>query len=148
MFGSTHRSHRGRLFGRGDERASASVAARVSRLTGLQRELDQACERYEVAIAAIDERTRALQRLPSAREIVRGVTSDEAQRGPDTRGPDPICLRSATFEDLRALGLSVTQTSRILTLRHDGLLPSTAALDEVPGIPRSQLLGLKRRLRD
>jgi hypothetical protein len=148
VFGSMHRRRRGRRSGLPGLRAGESFAARVSRLTRLERELDRACERYELAIAAIDERTRALQRLPSAREIVRAATSDEAQRGPDTHGPDSIRLSSVTFDDLRALGLSVTQSKRVLILREEGLLPSTAALDEVPGIPRSQLLGLKLRLRD
>jgi len=147
VFGSMHRRRRGRRFGLPGLRAGGSVSARV-RLTRLERQLDRACERYELAIAAIDERTRALQRLPSAREIVRAATSDEAQRGPDTHGPDSIRLSSVTFDDLRALGLSVTQSKRVLTLRDEGLLPSTAALDEVPGIPRSQLLDLKLRLRD
>jgi DNA uptake protein ComE-like DNA-binding protein len=67
--------------------------------------------------------------------------------GPDTREwQAKVSLGRATFEDLRALGLSVTQSRRILRYRDDGRLGSLDDLDEVPGFPKALRAELRQRL--
>jgi len=58
-----------------------------------------------------------------------------------------VSLSSATFEDLRGLGLSVTQAKRVLDFRkrlHG--FDSVDDLDYVPGFPSSFLAELKRQI--
>ena len=121
---------------------STPVPDRVAEVTRLELELERACARYERAIAALDEHADRLEH-PSADEIVRTAMAEPL------RGPEHVVrLSSASFEDLRGLGLSVTQARRILKLRDGGALESTARLDSVPGIPGSQVAALKLRLID
>jgi DNA uptake protein ComE-like DNA-binding protein len=62
-------------------------------------------------------------------------------------GGGPVSLSSATFDDLRELGLSVTQAKRILDFRDRlGGFDSVEDLDYVPGFPRSLLGELKSRV--
>jgi DNA uptake protein ComE-like DNA-binding protein len=58
-----------------------------------------------------------------------------------------LSLSSASFEELRAVGLSVTQTQRVIEYRErtDGF-NSLDELDSVPGFERSLLVELKSRV--
>jgi DNA uptake protein ComE-like DNA-binding protein len=59
----------------------------------------------------------------------------------------PLNLNTATFDDLRALRLSVTQTGRVLAHRERiGGFKSLDDLDGIPGFPRSFLTELKPHL--
>jgi hypothetical protein len=60
----------------------------------------------------------------------------------------PVSLRSATFEDLRGLGMSVTQARRVLHYRDERGLDSVAGLEEVPGLPRDFRAELAQKLSD
>jgi DNA uptake protein ComE-like DNA-binding protein len=59
-----------------------------------------------------------------------------------------VSLRSATFEELRGLGMSVTQARRVLHYRDERGLESVAGLAEVPGIPREFRAELEKKLTD
>lgn len=60
---------------------------------------------------------------------------------------DAISLNSATFEELRGAGLSVTQTGRVLAHRErGGGFSSVDELDEIPGFPRDFLEQVKPKL--
>jgi DNA uptake protein ComE-like DNA-binding protein len=59
-----------------------------------------------------------------------------------------ISLQSATFEDLRGLGMSVTQARRVLHYRDERGLDSVAGLEQVPGLPRDFRAELAQRLSD
>ena len=60
----------------------------------------------------------------------------------------PLSINSATYEDLRTLGLSVTQTGRVLAHRErGGGFRSLDDLDEIPGFEAGFLEVLKVRLR-
>jgi hypothetical protein len=59
-----------------------------------------------------------------------------------------VSLRAARFEDLRALGMSVTQANRLLRYRDEKGVDSVARLDEVPGFPGAFRAELQARLRD
>jgi DNA uptake protein ComE-like DNA-binding protein len=56
-------------------------------------------------------------------------------------------LNDAGVDELRELGLSVTQASRLIAQREDrGRFSSTDELDVLPGFPKLQLTELKRRV--
>ncbi len=72
---------------------------------------------------------------------------------PPERDPEPpavssrLNLNSASYDDLRSLGLSVTQTGRVLAQReHKGGFSSLDELDEIPGFPGGFLGDLKSRV--
>jgi hypothetical protein len=136
--------------GAGTSRAAAPrgrslVSNELARLTRLQFELERACMRYERAIAELDERAGRLRLVhPPAEEVVQAAMADEDGLATGKR----VKLSSATFEDLRGLGLSITQARRVLKLRDRGALRSPAGLDSVPGLPHRQRALLKLRLRD
>ena len=59
----------------------------------------------------------------------------------------PLNINQATYEDLRRLRLSVTQTGRVLAYRDRvGGFKSLDELDRIPGFPKSFLTELKRGL--
>jgi DNA uptake protein ComE-like DNA-binding protein len=69
----------------------------------------------------------------------------EAEPTPDA---DAIDLNSATFEQLREIGFSVTQSTRVITYRErQGGFSSVNDLDEVPGMSRSFRDKVKSRLK-
>ena len=65
--------------------------------------------------------------------------------GPPTTGA--IAINTASYEQLRELGLSVTQAGRVLAHRERvGGFSSVEELEQVPGFPRAFLDELKHRL--
>ena len=121
------------------------VSARLADLRRLEDDLDRARLRYERAIADYDRRRNALE----GRASPAAAGDEKIRRLPSVGGTAArIRLSTATFDDLRALGLSVTQARRVLRHRSEGNVDSVAGLERVPGIPAGQLAELKRRLRD
>jgi DNA uptake protein ComE-like DNA-binding protein len=116
------------------------VASDVYELNYLQRELERARVRHRHALAALEGADRAVRR--DAAKSVERMTLASTEIDPQVR------LCDATFEDLRRLGLSVTQSSRLLRLRDQNALRSIDDLDEVPGIPNVLLKELRSQLRD
>ncbi|MGH2950691.1 MAG: ComEA family DNA-binding protein, partial [Solirubrobacterales bacterium] len=56
-------------------------------------------------------------------------------------------INSASYEELRGLGLSVTQTGRVLAHRERaGGFSDLDELDQIPGFPRAFLAEIKRQL--
>ena len=71
----------------------------------------------------------------------------ETREIPPAPAGGPINLNSATFEQLREAGLSVTQTGRVLAHRErSGGFQSLDELDAIPGFPREFLDQIKPRL--
>ena len=121
----------------------------MAHLDALERDLERACARYERAIAALDARSAELEELPRTVEVVaEAMRADPSDAGASNGDWQPMRLSEVGFEDLRSLGLSVTQAKRILALRDSGALDSTANLESVPGLPARQVAELKRVLRD
>ena len=74
---------------------------------------------------------------------------DEEELAPAAPVPagGQVSLNTATYEELRGLGLSVTQTGRLLAHRErGGGFGSVDELDQIPGFPRSFLTELKSRV--
>ncbi len=94
----------------------------------------------------------ATERAGAAEKTARGSaisdthewTAGALQEAPTEK---KLSLSTASFEELRAVGLSVTQTQRVIEYReaNDGF-NSLDELDSVPGFERSLLVELKSRV--
>jgi hypothetical protein len=125
-------------------RHAGLASAQIAHLTRLENDLQRACARYEQAITALDEESTELERRARTDAII-----DAAMTAPPERECDePIHLTHVTFDDLRSVGLSVTQAKRVVALRDEGVLASTDNLDEVPGLPKVVVTELRHRLTD
>ena len=85
-----------------------------------------------------------------ARGVPAAGARDDERRAPASRpaSGEPLDLNSASYEDLRELGLSVTQTGRVLAYRERvGGFNSLDDLDAIPGFPHEFLAGFKTQLR-
>jgi hypothetical protein len=151
------------LAGRMGATAGASGALAESTITRLEL-LEQDITEIESQFAEISGRLaarRSGQPEPPA-DPIEAATAERAAQAPAPPPPDPppaavppveapatpsgpIDLNTATFEMLRSLGCSVTQTARILSARKlRGGFDSPQELEEVPGIPaefRAELIG-------
>lgn len=81
---------------------------------------------------------------------VPGGTAGEAPdaHAPVTPDPDAIDLNSASFEELRGLGFSVTQATRVITYRErENGFKSVAELHAIPGMPSEFLRTVESKLR-
>ena len=75
------------------------------------------------------------------------VSDPDGTRALSEGAAGPVAINTASYEELRALGLSVTQTGRLLAQRErNGRFESLAELDGIPGFPQSFLDQLKRKL--
>jgi DNA uptake protein ComE-like DNA-binding protein len=73
--------------------------------------------------------------------------SEAQQSQPAPESKDLVDLNTASFEQLRAVKLSVTQATRVLAHRERrGGYSSVDDLDDVPGFPQEILADLKRRV--
>jgi DNA uptake protein ComE-like DNA-binding protein len=78
-------------------------------------------------------------------QVAAGEAAAGSQKVPPVTGT--VAVNSASFEEFRGLGFSVTQTSRVLAQRErTGGFKSLDELHEIPGLPRSFLDQLKGRL--
>jgi Helix-hairpin-helix motif len=82
-------------------------------------------------------------------ETAEASVEPEPEPEPSTRVPHGPTHSLATigFDELRSLGMSITQAKRVLRYRNErGGFRSVDALDNVPGFPRAFLTDVKRRL--
>ena len=71
----------------------------------------------------------------------------EPESAGDPPTPGQVAINTATYEELRTLGLSVTQTGRILAYRERiGGFGKLDDLDQIPGFPQSFLDDLKSKI--
>jgi Translation initiation factor IF-2, N-terminal region/Helix-hairpin-helix motif len=78
-----------------------------------------------------------------------GESESESESEPSAGVPDgpTLSLTSIEFDELRDLGMSVTQAKRVLRYRDErGGFRSLDELDNVPGFPKGFLTDVKRRL--
>jgi DNA uptake protein ComE-like DNA-binding protein len=126
----------------------------AKRVRELQMELRVQAKAAEVEITeALEERDSLAKRVEQLESKVaspdQGVAAKAAQRSRRTTRkknskPD---LNSATFEQLRDLGLSVTQSARLIAYRDvRGGFESVDELDEIPGLPKETRQALSDQL--
>jgi DNA uptake protein ComE-like DNA-binding protein len=72
---------------------------------------------------------------------------EEGDEQPEVAAADRIDLNRATFEQLRDLGFSVTQATRVITYRErENGFDSLDELGKVPGMPRQFLREVRQKL--
>jgi hypothetical protein len=119
--------------------AEGRVRAEVARLGALQLEIQRLEARYEDQLA----------RHAVADGHPRPARGSRARLYPvGDGGPPPLDVGSVTFEELRDLGLSVTEATRFLAARYRGEVTRVADLNRVAGLSRGIRATLERRLRD
>jgi DNA uptake protein ComE-like DNA-binding protein len=129
-----------------DPAAAAELGSEVQRL---RREVAEArkgavdegerAERAEREVGRLTERVEAMKRAAAQAAAIANPGSD---------GPSPdgrLDLNAASFEQLRALGLSITQAGRVIGQREQhGGFQSVADVDAVVGIPKGVKEALKQ----
>jgi DNA uptake protein ComE-like DNA-binding protein len=81
----------------------------------------------------------AAQRTPAVSPASSGDAGEDAA--------DKVNVNSANFEELRNLGMSVTQTGRVLAFRERNQgFKSLDELDAIPGFPHDFLDTIKHRM--
>jgi DNA uptake protein ComE-like DNA-binding protein len=117
------------------ERAKAELA------TGFEQreaELSARIDELESSLADAKEPAQA----PSVASEGKSTTTRRSSRKKGL--PD---LNEASFEELRNLGLSVTQSARVIAYRDvRGGYQSLDELDEIPGLPKETRLDLRKKL--
>ena len=102
-------------------------------------------------LAALEERLGEVERVAQRGDELSNALSryQQPHRGdPETGDDGRVDINSASFEDLRALGLSVTQGARLVALRDArGGFKSEEELAELPGFPPAQLSALLTMVR-
>jgi DNA uptake protein ComE-like DNA-binding protein len=126
---------------------------------GLRSLENKNAERQSALSAGLSRATEAISGLQSAvAEISEAQAAIEGATGPRSAWiPDPpqevdegerVDVNTASFEELRQVGLSVTQAARLLAMRDAaGRLGSVDDLDALPGLPEDLLAAIKGRIR-
>jgi len=133
------------------------IAKAERRATETERRARAAVERVSEPVPKIDS-DAIFDRHATERPEPEGAPSDReppqtpepADDAPPEHADDapPVDLNEATYEQLRGLGLSVTQTGRLLAHRERvGGFSSEEELDGIPGFSQSFLDELKGRIR-
>jgi DNA uptake protein ComE-like DNA-binding protein len=138
--------------------ASTKLEGLEGRLTEMESRVGEADRLRAEAEARADRAEREVEEAKARLEEAQ--SREQAQSGamPGDRQPDErasataaeaglVSLSTATFDDLRGLGMSVTQVKRVLAYRErlDGF-DSVDDLDHVPGLPTSFLTEMKHKL--
>jgi hypothetical protein len=94
------------------------------------------------------ERELERERVSEIAVELKEGTPASAEPSPGSEGerPEKVSLNSATLEDLRAVGMSVTQAKRVLDHRERSGFSSVDDLDSLPGFPRNLVSEIKPRL--
>lgn len=101
--------------------------------------------------AAVENKVKALERRASGIVHRRAEPSEATDERGAVAAPappaDPIDINAASFEQLRRLGMSVTQSTRVIAYRdRAGGFGDVDDLYSVPGFTTEQLVELKARL--
>lgn len=123
------------------EIAAQAKQAKAELATGFeQREAELSARIDELESALADAKERA--RESSVAGEGKSATTRRSSRKKGV--PD---LNEASFEELRNLGLSVTQSARVIAYRDvRGGYQSLDELDEIPGLPKETRMDLRQKL--
>jgi DNA uptake protein ComE-like DNA-binding protein len=113
----------------------------LDRIAAAERRAREAEEHVRAAVSRVDAEEAAPEPGAAAAPV------EPAPRLSGSSADSPININEASYEQLRALRLSVTQTGRLLAYRErEGGFKSIDELSAIPGFPRSQLEELKAKL--
>src|SRR4051794_26890404 len=129
-----------------DPAAAAELGAEVQRL---RRSLGEAEKRAETERTRAEEAEREATEVRERREAMKGAAARAtaiANPGEGTADDGAtLVLNTASFEALRAVGLSVTQAARVIGQREQhGGFESVDDVDAIVGIPRTVKQTLKQ----
>jgi DNA uptake protein ComE-like DNA-binding protein len=129
-----------------DPAAAAELGAEVQRL---RRELGEAEKRAESERTRAEDAKREATKLRERAEAMkRAAGRATAMANPGEGGADDggaLDLNMASFEELRAVGLSVTQAARLIGQREQhGGFESVGDVDAIVGIPKTVKQTLKQ----
>ena len=143
------------------ERLAALKAEETERTARLREILDRIAAAEQRASSAEERARAAVEKFSEPLSEAAAARAGRAAEPPDLGGADlgpeqaipvdapagPVSINAATYEELRALGLSVTQTGRVLARRErSGPFSSVDELDQIPGFDADFLDELKARL--
>jgi len=127
-----------------DRRAEQAVKREEELREAHEQDLADLREGYERKLAELRDRTgpaeeqRAVDRPKSRRRKAKPRTAKEER----------LDINTVDFEDLRALGLSVSQSTRLIATRDARMgFDSLKELDDLADLPRDVISTLKQRLR-
>jgi DNA uptake protein ComE-like DNA-binding protein len=124
-----------------DEALERAVAAE-RRTAGIEAE-----RRGEPETVAVEPQTIPDDPEPLLEHETQPVAEAEFEENAEPPGPGAVRLSDASFDELRSLGMSVTQAKRVIDYRERlGGFGSIDALDSVPGFPKAFLAQVKSRL--
>jgi DNA uptake protein ComE-like DNA-binding protein len=105
-------------------------------------------EREAALTERFEEREEKLrERIDDAESALAEAQTQSSKSRRRKSSKEALDLNGATFEDLRDLGLSVTQSARVIAYRDTrGGYESLDELDEVPGLPKGIRKGLRAQL--
>jgi DNA uptake protein ComE-like DNA-binding protein len=131
------------LRGRADALRREGAREVAAELEAARRELEEVKARARSEQPAAEPQEPEKTPRESAISETHEWTAGALQEAPTEK----ISLSAASFEELRALGLSVTQTQRVIEYREASSgFDSLDELESVPGFERSLLVELKSRL--
>ncbi len=136
---------------RKSSKAPAKADAAAGELRAENRELAKRIRELQAELSGQSKRLEKLESdLAVAKKKASGAkrkTKAKRSRRRAAGGMDPIDVNEATFEDLRSLGLSVTQCARVIAYRDTrGGYESLDELEDVPGLPRKTVSNLRSEL--
>jgi DNA uptake protein ComE-like DNA-binding protein len=102
------------------------------------------------AVALRDQARAVLANAKKLKSMARGPGAGAPAfvPGGSRETPDPVDLNAATVEDLRVIGLSLTQARRVVSRRdREGAYLGVEQLAELPGMPSALLERIEPRLR-
>jgi DNA uptake protein ComE-like DNA-binding protein len=119
----------------------------ITRLRRSQRRVKEQQEEIEQLEKRVDELQAAVSPRPKREPAPEKAPPKRSKRAATTRpGNGALDLNRASFEDLRDLGLSVTQSARLVAYRDTGhSFGSVSEVEELPGFGQATLRILRER---
>lgn len=126
--------------------------ANLKRLRRIESTVDQRLGDLEAAVEGLGSIRAELDELRGSHQADRELIAVLGERfrrpAPAESNGDLLDLNHASFEDVRALGVSTTQATRVISARDAvGAFASLDELDRLPGFSAEQLDALKRSVR-
>jgi DNA uptake protein ComE-like DNA-binding protein len=128
-----------RNIGQGERRLEAKLRRAEGKVESQRQEIAEMRKRIETLEAELDASEQLRPPLRAAEKSKQSVDDTG-----DARSRRKVRINDATFEQLRSLGLSVTQSARVVAYRESrGGYQSVDELAEIPGLSRKTVIGLR-----
>jgi hypothetical protein len=132
-----------RFMGQGEGRFEGKLRRAERKIESQRQEIAGMHKRIETLEAELDA-SEQLHPRPRATESSRRTVDS----GGDAKSKRKVKINDATFEQLRSLGLSVTQSARLIAYRESrGGYDSVDELAEIPGLSRETVVALRESVR-